>query len=426
MTGGIKRKGTVVAVTLFVGCYLIPNSIVKLPKAEAQSPGQAIRGQDAQRQIDVGKERSSVKKIVAETRDGRKIHAAVRQPPAEGPFPAIVFIHGGLGQDGPVPFERLKDGLVRNPVYNRFLSAGYLCVASTFRDYSKNAQDRGPILDSLAIVEAVKELPAVDGESVVAYGGSGGGSIALELAGMTELAAVVTGEPATVIYTGMLTTGGYQMARKISQDYLAHYTPDLQKKTRAKIKTIACPILMLHGDVHALHKLNSKIVVPELKAAGKLVQFELYPGERHGFYFGRRTTIQTMGKVVSDVNQFLKRYLQTQPKPVKAGDERQAKSPEVVSEVQRKKSDTVAPVRERAMLKGHTAGIWSVAFSPDGKTLASGARDGEIKLWDTLTVRERVTLEGHSGPVAELAFSPDGKTLASGSEDRTIRLWQLE
>ncbi|GCB21817.1 vegetative incompatibility protein HET-E-1 [Aspergillus awamori] len=74
-------------------------------------------------------------------------------------------------------------------------------------------------------------------------------------------------------------------------------------------------------------------------------------------------------------------------------------------------------------LEGHSHWVWSVAFSPDGRTLASGSDDGAIKLWDTATGTEQQTLTGHSDSVWSVAFSPDGRTLASGSDDKTIKLW---
>ena len=74
---------------------------------------------------------------------------------------------------------------------------------------------------------------------------------------------------------------------------------------------------------------------------------------------------------------------------------------------------------------GHTSVINSVAFSPDGNTLASGSRDWTIRLWDTRTGQHKKTLAGHKGVVNSVAFSPDGTTLASGSEDDTILLWDL-
>lgn len=69
--------------------------------------------------------------------------------------------------------------------------------------------------------------------------------------------------------------------------------------------------------------------------------------------------------------------------------------------------------------------VYSVTFSPDGKTLASGGAKQPIKLWRLSSGENKSTLTGHSGDVYSVAFSPDGKVLASGSSDRTIRIWDL-
>ncbi|MGP3962092.1 WD40 repeat domain-containing serine/threonine protein kinase [Nonomuraea sp. 3N208] len=79
--------------------------------------------------------------------------------------------------------------------------------------------------------------------------------------------------------------------------------------------------------------------------------------------------------------------------------------------------------RVTASLDGHTKGVHAVAFSPEGKTLATGSDDGTVRLWSLPSGRGRGTLTGHTGGVGSVAFSPDGKTVASASRDRTVRLW---
>ena len=79
-----------------------------------------------------------------------------------------------------------------------------------------------------------------------------------------------------------------------------------------------------------------------------------------------------------------------------------------------------------ADLTGHSNTVLSVAFSPDGRTLASGSVDKTIKLWDVQSQKQIATLTGHSDSVWSVAFSPDGRTLASGSDDKTIKLWDVQ
>ncbi|WP_293208259.1 NACHT domain-containing protein [Microcoleus sp. PH2017_01_SCD_O_A] len=83
----------------------------------------------------------------------------------------------------------------------------------------------------------------------------------------------------------------------------------------------------------------------------------------------------------------------------------------------------VASGKELLTCKGHSNWVSSVAFSPDNKTLASGSSDKTIKLWERHSGECLKTFQGHSDLVRSVAFSPDGKTLATGSDDRSVKLW---
>ncbi|BDM83471.1 WD40 domain-containing protein [Acaryochloris marina] len=77
-------------------------------------------------------------------------------------------------------------------------------------------------------------------------------------------------------------------------------------------------------------------------------------------------------------------------------------------------------------LQGHTQQVWTVAFSPDGKTIVSSGDEQFLRFWDVATGTCYKTLKGHPRRVTSVVFSPDGKLLASCGEDQTIRLWDAQ
>ncbi len=83
--------------------------------------------------------------------------------------------------------------------------------------------------------------------------------------------------------------------------------------------------------------------------------------------------------------------------------------------------DATAP--EDACILRHRGHVYPVAFSSDGRRIASGSWDGKVRLWDAVSASLIRSLETHHQTIGALAFSPDGALLASWGEDRTIRVW---
>ena len=77
-------------------------------------------------------------------------------------------------------------------------------------------------------------------------------------------------------------------------------------------------------------------------------------------------------------------------------------------------------------LKGHTAGVTSVAFSPDGKRIISGSNDATVKVWDNVSGQGALVLERADGSGSSVCFSPDGKRIVSGGTDKSLKVWDTE
>jgi WD40 repeat protein len=76
-------------------------------------------------------------------------------------------------------------------------------------------------------------------------------------------------------------------------------------------------------------------------------------------------------------------------------------------------------------LPGHRGDVYTVAFSHDGRWIASGSEDSTVKVWDGRSGELVRTFRGHTGLVTSVAFSPDDRRLISGSRDHTAKVWDV-
>lgn len=252
-------------------------------------------------EFSVSEELCPLETIEVTGKDGTKVIGILRKPPGAGPFPALVHLHGTLNT------KNLKDLRVwaTQPTASRFLAAGYLVLTPTFRDREADPQTRDALIDCLAMIDWVKQRPDVDPKSVVVWGDSGGGSLALELAGDTDLAAAAAQEPATILMIGTLSKE--QSSKGVAMtDPKKLWTPELQAMTREKIRKIHCPLFIAYGDKSEINRVNHEIVIPELRAAGKDLQTKLYPGQRHGF---SKSNVEFF----EDCRTFFEKSIATQP-----------------------------------------------------------------------------------------------------------------
>ncbi|HYM19092.1 MAG TPA: prolyl oligopeptidase family serine peptidase [Micropepsaceae bacterium] len=273
--------------------------------------------------------------------DGYRGVGVLRKPPGGGPFPAIIFLPAGFGGD---PLSRLQTLARDTANASRFLAAGYVIVVPGYRSRDVDPQTIVSLEDSLAAVEYVRKLPYVDSDSIVVFGCSGGGDLALEVAARISIAAVVPEEPASTLMSGLFNAS----IPKRGERYTAnenfflfdnprqYYTTEFQKILRAKVAKIQCPILIVQGDVDrslvAINRFNADVLIPELRAAGKRLTVRIYPGEVHCFCMSSGLPwppglrMQPPGSWSSDaldafrdIDAFCRRYLKTQPKQINSG-----------------------------------------------------------------------------------------------------------
>jgi dipeptidyl aminopeptidase/acylaminoacyl peptidase len=301
-----------------------------------------LQGQVAVTRPVVSEKECPLETIYPIATDGHRGLAVLRKPPGPGPFPAVVWFHGGLWTR---PLARVQATARNLATGSRFLAAGYVYIASTYRSRDIDPQSTETVEDALATVEYLRKLPFIDRQSIVVGGCSGGGDLALQVAARTDVCAVVAEEPASVVTTGLFNNSlpkrgeryTPQDAYFLSIDGRRHYTEEFQRTFRAKAGKINAPILIVQGDVDReeirINRFNADVLIPELRALRKQVEVKTYPDQVHCFCDASGIPRQAEGtfarapgswpaaalKAFEDIDAFCRRHVRTQPRALDAG-----------------------------------------------------------------------------------------------------------
>jgi dipeptidyl aminopeptidase/acylaminoacyl peptidase len=291
------------------------------------SAGQAAAQAESVTRPTVSEQAAPLEVIAPIAQDGFRGQAILRKPPGDGPFPAVVLIHGGLTT---LSTESLKRYVTTRPLPSRLLAAGYVVATITYRSRDVELQSRVSLDDSLAAVDHVQRLPYVDKASVGVFGCSGGGDLALAVASERPVAAIVAEEPATILFTGVFNNTIARAGERytpmdsapIFADPKKYHTEEYRQRTKQKISKIQSPILIVQGDVKTpldVNAFNAAFVIPELRAAGKTLDVITYPGAHHCFAMmpGPPAAASAL-KAFRDSDEFFRKHLVTKPKPIDA------------------------------------------------------------------------------------------------------------
>jgi dienelactone hydrolase len=177
-------------------------------------------------------------------------------------------------------------------------------------------------------MQYLRQLTYVHPKSIVVYGCSNGGDLALEVASANEVCALIAEEPATIMLSGVFNTSTPKKGDRytpadsfpICEDPKRYYLRNNREITRSKIATIACPILIVQGDRHPINKFNAEIFIPELRAMHKKPAVKTYPGEPHCFCFSGSPPQAPRPAVAiaafREMEAFCRRYVVRKPAPI--------------------------------------------------------------------------------------------------------------
>lgn len=235
--------------------------------------------------------------------DGHAGVAFLRKPPGDGPFPAVILIHGGApGWDE----DMLRDFALHTHA-SRFLEQGYVVAAMTRRDLDLDrpyTEVQDPVLDARAVFDYLAAQPYVDEDSIVLRGTSVGGYLALALGISRDAAAIMVEEPFSFPFVGVN----------------LRETADPEVDSRY-IDQIKVPVLLIRGDqTPNINDFNREVFIPAMQAAGKNLTVITHPGEMHSFSFydnAERTPHPAVSQAAfREIDAFFRQHVRTQPRPL--------------------------------------------------------------------------------------------------------------
>jgi acetyl esterase/lipase len=275
--------------------------------------------------------------------DGHRGLAVLRKPPGAGPFPVVVWFHGGIAT---VPLARLEATARDLATGSRFLAAGYVFVAPTYRSRDVDLQTADSIDDGLAVVEYLGALPFVDRQSIVVGGCSGGGDLALQVGSRTRVCAVVAEEPAVALMSGVFNNSVPKQGERytpedsffLMEDGRRYYTAEFQRRFRAQLAKLDAPILIVQGDVGegpmnvdgpGRNRFNAHVLIPELRATRRRFDVKTYHEQAHCFCSASgaprpgglaapASWPAAAWKAFQDIDAFCRRHVLTKPKALDA------------------------------------------------------------------------------------------------------------
>lgn len=227
--------------------------------------------------------------------------AFLRKPPGDGPFPAVILVHGGAPR---WDTNTLREFMLHTHA-SRFLVAGYVVVAMTRRDLDMTLptdEVQPAVLDTIAVYDHVRSLPYVEDSSVLVRGTSVGGYLSLEVgAARDTVAAILVEEPFSFPFVG-LNPGA---------------EPEASLET-GKIEAIKAPILLIRGDqTPNINTFNQDTFIPALKASESRLTVRTYPKQRHSFAFydnEERTPEPSVSlQAFQHIDHFFRAHIQVQP-----------------------------------------------------------------------------------------------------------------